>query len=306
MEKDREAFAQLAAFGKGIADAEVATHNATLENSVPDIVRFVEKGGPASFPFIFIDPTGWSGFALATIRPLLRLDPGEVLINFMTEHIRRFLDSPDEDTQESLRQLFGSDEFRERVQGLKQHDRDDAAVEEYSRRVKEVGGFRHVCSAIVLKPDQDRTHFHLIYATRNQKGIEVFKDAEKGAMAVQESARAQAQERARVSHTGQPSLLSSEELHDSSHYDSLRDRYLGKSRALVLNRLQTRGRVSYDEAWALAMSQPMTWESDLKAWISEWGESVRVEGMKPRQRVPHLGEDNILVWLLTAPRGDAS
>lgn len=297
LEKDREAFAQLAAFGKGIAGAEVATHNATLEASVPDIVTFVEKGGVASFPFIFIDPTGWSGFALETIRPLLRMDPGEVLINFMTGHIRRFLDSPDEDTQESLRQLFGSDDFRERIHGLKQHDRDDAAVEVYSRKVKEVGGFRHVCSAIVLKPEQDRTHFHLIYATRSQKGVEVFKEAEKSAMAVQESARAQAQERARVNQTGQPSLLSSDELHDPSHYDSLRDRYLGKARALVLSSLQTRGRVSYDEAWALAMSQPLTWESDLKSWIAEWRDRVRVEGMKPRQRVPHLGESNTLVWI---------
>lgn len=264
--------------------------------TLADIVRFVERGGAASFPFIFIDPTGWSGFSLETIRPLLRLDPGEVLINFMTGHIRRFLDSPDEDTQESLRQLFGSDEFRERIHGLKQHDRDDAAVEEYSRKVKEVGGFRHVCSAIVLKPEQDRTHFHLIYATRNQKGVEVFKDAEKGAMAVQESARAEAQERARVRHSGQPSLLSSEELHDPSHYDSLRERYLGKSRALVLDCLRTRGRVAYDDAWALAMSQPMTWESDLKTWIIEWRDRVRIEGMKPRQRVPRLGESNNLVW----------
>lgn len=272
----------------------------TLEASVSEIVGFVEKGGAASFPFIFIDPTGWTGFALETIRPLLRLDPGEVLINFMTGHIRRFLDSPDEDTQESLRQLFGSDEFRQRIHGLKQHDRDDAAVEEYSRKVKEVGGFRHVCSAIVLNPEQDRTHFHLIYATRSQKGVEVFKDAEKSAMTVQESARADAQQRARQSRTGQQSLLSSEELHDTSHYDSLRDRYLGKSRELVLQCLQTRRRVSYDEVWALAMSQPMTWESDLKVWIIEWRESIRVDGMKPRQRVPRLGESNSLVWIATS------
>ena len=119
---------------------------------------------------------------------------------------------------------------------------------------------------------------------------------------VQESARAQAQESARVSHTGQPSLLSSEELHDTNHYDSLRDRYLAKSRGLVLKCLQTRGRVSYDEVWALAMSQPLTWQADLKAaWVSEWRESVRGDGMKPGQRVPHLGESNILVWIATPP-----
>lgn len=299
LERDADAYAQLEAFGKGVTDAEVATRNADLESSIAAIVAFIRKGGDASFPFIFIDPTGWTGFELGTIQPLLRLDPGEVLINFMTGHIRRFLDSPDEVTRDSLRGLFGSDEFRQRIHGLTRDDRDDAAVQEYSRKVKEVGAFSHVCSAIVLNPEQDRTHFHLIYATRNPRGVEVFKDAEKSAMALQEKARGEAQQRAREGRTGQPSLLSSEELHDTSHYDFLRDRYLKKSKELVLEALRVRGRVPYDEAWALAMSQPMTWESDLKAWIVEWGSSIRIEGMKPRQRVPQRGKANSIVWRAT-------
>lgn len=299
LEKDAGAFEQLEAFGKGVEDAEVATRNASLEDSIAEIVAFIEKGGAASFPFIFIDPTGWTGFELDTIRPLLRLNPGEVLVNFMTSHIRRFLDSPDEDTQQSLRGLFGSDEFRQRIRGLTKDDRDDAAVQEYSRRVKEVGGFTHVCSAIVLNPEQDRTHFHLIYATRNPRGVEVFKAVEKSAMAVQETARGEAQQRAREGRTGQPSLLSSDELHDTSHYDALRDRYLRKSMELVVQCLKARGRVPYDEVWALAMTQPMTWESDLKGWIKDWGSSIRVEGLKPRQRVPQRGEGITLVWLET-------
>jgi three-Cys-motif partner protein len=296
LEQDKEAFDQHEAFGKSITDAEVATHNAALEDSVSEILRFIEKSGATAFPFIFIDPTGWTGFALDTIRPLLRLEPGEVLINFMTEHIRRFLEAPDEGTQESLRRLFGSDAFRLRIQGLAHQDREDAAVEEYAKQVKEVGRFSYVCSAIVLHPESDRTHFHLIYATRSRTGVEVFKDAEKSAMAVQERARAEAKQRARENRTGQASLLTSEELHDPSFYNSLRERYLAKSRALVLRSLQDRRRVLYDDVWALAMSKPLTWESDLKEWIGDWSPSVHVEGMKPRQRVPHLGESNYLVW----------
>lgn len=300
LEKDAEAFVQLEAFGKSVADAEVATRNASLEDSIAEVVAFINKGGEASFPFVFIDPTGWTGFELDTIQPLLRLNPGEVLVNFMTGHIRRFLDSPDMDTQESLRGLFGSDEFRQRISGLTKDDRDDAAVHEYSRRLKEVGDFTHVCSAIVLHPEQDRTHFHLIYATRNPKGVEVFKAAEKSAMAVQETARGEAQQRAREGRTGQRSLLSSDELHDTSHYDFLRDRYLGKSKELVLQCLKARGCVPYDDVWALALTQPMTWESDLKGWIKDWGPSIRVDGMRPRQKVPQRGEANSLVWLATS------
>jgi three-Cys-motif partner protein len=296
LEKDRDAYERLKAYAASVTDAEVVAHNSTLEDSVGTIVDFVQRGLRRSFPFIFIDPTGWTGFELDTIRPLLRLKPGEVLINFMTGHIRRFLDSDDATTQQSLRGLFGSDDFKMKIRGLDRQDRDDAAVQEYSRQVMNVGGFRHVCPAIVLNPEIDRTHFHLIYATRNALGVEVFKDAEKHAMAVQERARAEAQGRAREERTGQIALLNSEELHDSSHYNDLRNRYLRKSQELMLNILRQRGRVPYDDVWALAMSQPMTWESDLKAWIADCGGVMQVGGLQGRQRVPQRGRSHVLHW----------
>lgn len=235
---------------------------------------------------------------METISPLLRLHPGEVLINFMTGHIRRFLDSPDEETQDSFKRLFGSGAFRAKIQGLAQLEREDAAVEEYTRNAKKLGGFNFGCSAIVLHPEMDRTHFNLIYLTRNLKGVEVFKDAEKKAMDVQEAARAEAQQRKRVAREGQIELFGSKELHDSTHYESLRDRYLTKARALVLQALQSKRRLLYDDAWRLALSQPMAWESDLKEWIKEWEQEKHLEvtGMQPRQITPHRNEENYLIW----------
>jgi three-Cys-motif partner protein len=298
LEKNPAAYAKLREFTDPVTDAKIETRNATLEESIPDIVDFVRCGGRNAFPFIFIDPTGWTGFEMDTISPLLKLNPGEVLINFVTSHIRRFLDSPQEQTQESFRRMFGSGAFRAKVQGLARQDREDAAVEEYAQTVKTLGGFAHGCRAIVLHPELDRTHFDLIYATRNPKGIEVFKEVEKKAMEVQESARAAAQQRKRVARHGQPELLSSQDLHDSSHYDALRDRYVAKSRSAVHRALQTKPRLLYDEAWTLALTEPMVWESDLKVWIEEWKQEGRLEitGMKLRQRVPHRNHANFLVW----------
>jgi hypothetical protein len=216
----------------------------------------------------------------------------------MTGHIRRFLESPQAETQESFKRLFGSASFREKVQGLAHQDREDAAVREYTANAKTVGGFAFGCSAIVLHPEIDRTHFNLIYLTRNAKGVEVFKDAEKKAMEVQEAARAEAQQRKRVARSGELELFGSKELHDSSHYESLRDRYLAKARGLVLHALESKRRLLYDDAWTLALSEPMYWESDLKEWIEEWKQAGRLEivGMQPRQRVPRRGEANYLVW----------
>ncbi len=298
LEKSRAAYARLKEFAVSVIDAKIETRNDTLENSIPNITDFVRRGGAKAFPFVFIDPTGWTGFEMETITPLLRLDPGEVLINFMTGHIRRFLDSPQEETQDSFKRLFGSGSFRAKVQGLAQLEREDAAIEEYTRNAKSVGSFNFGCNAIVLHPEMDRTHFNLIYLTRNLKGIEVFKDAEKKAMEVQEAARAEAQQRKRVARKGQSELFGSKDLHDSTHYESLRERYLAKARGLVLQALESKRRLLYDDAWTLALSEPMSWESDLKQWIEEWKEQglLEVVGMQPRQRVPHRGEENYLNW----------
>ena len=50
--------------------------------------------------------------------------------------------------------------------------------------------------------------------------------------------------------------------------------------------------------WDVALAQPMTWESDLKAWILGWTKEGRLksEGWLPRQRVPHRDKGNLLVW----------
>ena len=75
----------------------------------------VRKGRRQSILLFFIDPTGWSGFALKRITPLLQQDPGEVLINFMTVHIKRFIDAPAEQERGDFEQLFGSADFREEL-----------------------------------------------------------------------------------------------------------------------------------------------------------------------------------------------
>ena len=298
LERDREAYAKLKTFADGVTDARIETKNAILEGSVEAIADFVRRGGRQTFPFTFIDPTGWTGFAMDTITPLLRMDPGEVLINLMTKDVRRFIESPEEETQASFDELFGRTGVKQRVAGLRGLERDDAVVAEYGASVRAFGAFTYVCSAIVLHPERDRTHFHLVYGTRHRKGVEVFKDAEKKAMATQETARAAAQERRRQQSTGMASLFG-DTAPDSAHYNRLRRHYIDRSSSLVRRILEQKRRVPYEEIWDVAMAQPMTWESDLKDWLRRWqGEGlIAHEGWAPRQKVPHLDEGNAVVWL---------
>jgi hypothetical protein len=183
------------------------------------------------------------------------------------------------------------------VAGTQGLDRDDVVVEEYSRSVKDNGTFTYVCTAIVLNPEQDRTHFHLIYATRHRKGVEVFKDAEKKAMKDQEAMRAAAEARRRQDATGMASLFG-DEMHSPAYYDELRGHYLTRSCGLVRHLLESEGRVPYEQVWDTAMAQPLTWESDLKDWLRQWASEGRVshEGWTPRQQVPHLDASNVVVW----------
>lgn len=298
LEEDQDTYRQLHHFADGVKKAEVQPLNGSFEESVGLIMTFIRAGGQDTFPFIFIDPKGWKGFACKRISPLLKLAPGEVLVNFMTSHIRRFVTH--EDYRQSFEELFGSAEVTDRVVGLKGPDLDDALVSEYSGMLKRVGLYTYVLPAIVLHPEFDRPHFHLIYATRHPKGVEVFKDAEKSAMQEMEKLRAGAQKRRREERTRQSELLFSpaETSNESLYYRELRDRYVSQAKQRILNLLKGRSRVLYDEAWALALEAPLVWESDLKDWVKDWQSTgeLRIEGLAVRRRVPARGRSHVLLW----------
>ena len=295
IEQDLAAYKKLCDYARCIEDAEIRVLNGSFEDSVPAILSFI-RSDRSTFPFVFIDPTGWTGFAMNRISSILRLSPGEVLINFMTGHIRRFL--KEENSYQSFAELFGSNEYREQIDELSGQDLDDALVSAYTEALKHEGSFQYVLPAIVLHPEKDRTHFHLIYATRHPKGVEVFKEIEKRAMAKMEDLRASAQRRLSEERTGQPTLFALQTPPPSRHYEELRGRYLDQAKNRVAARLRS-GRVRYDDVWILALNSPLVWESDLKEWISEWRSEGKLDihGLRPRARVPRLNSSHELVWL---------
>ncbi len=295
IEKDPAAYARLKAFCEKQSGIEIETFNGELESAVTSIVGFVRTAKGSNMPFVFVDPTGWRGFGMKAITPLLQLSPGEVLINFMTSHIRRFIET--EPSADSFKDLFGVPDVPSKIEGLSGDDRDDALVKLYSDNVSRTGKFTTL-PAIVLEPTENRTHFHLIYCTRNQRGIEVFKDTEKSAMAKMEEARANAYQRKRED-GGQRFLFVGEEMHNPAHYDALRERYMLKARKSVESMLSAQQTVLYDDAWLEAMRFPLTWETDLKGWISEWRKAgkLTIKGIKKNERVPKRGTGIALCWL---------
>lgn len=175
-------------------------------------------------------------------------------------------------------------------------DREDALVAEYRNIVAAKGDFKFTCSAIVLHPQFDRTRFHLIYATRHPKGVKVFKETEKAAMQQMQQVRGDVQQR-KHEDDAQRALLP-DMWRDSSYFDSLRERYTQSATNAILALLRRKQACPYDDAWELALSFPLTWESDLRGWIDGWVQHNQLElgGMLPRQRVLQYGKGNVLLW----------
>ena len=295
IEKDPAAYAELETFCKTVIDIEVKSLQGDFVELIPRILRFVNER-PNSFPFFFIDPKGWAPLKIRPLTPLLKRTPGEVLINFMTSFICRFLQDEDKDFGELI-----SPRALEKMEGLTGQDRYDAAAFAYADEVARAGDFDYMCTTLILKPQMDQTYYHLIYGTRHPKGVEVFKQAERDASGLMSLARADVQQRRQEESTGQHELFSVENCGaGQDHYLlGLRSRYLREARETVeqLFIMSRDRRVPYDDAWKIACRFPFVYESDLHDWIrNDWREKVSVLGMKPKQKVPKCQANNFLVW----------
>jgi three-Cys-motif partner protein len=297
LEKDKKSFAKLDAFCKSVTDIKAEARNNVLENAIPDILEFYRQGGPKNFMFTFFDPKGWKGIELDVISPLLKITPGEVLINFMTSFTRRFIESQDPELVPGFDRLYGGQAFRAKIASVSREERDDAMVEEYIRQVKAAGNFPFVCYTPVFQAQINDIHFHLIYATRSDKGLGVFKKEERKAVEVMEIARAKAQQRERES-GGTLELLSSADMHDTKFYNSLRTKYWNKAESIIRHRLSSKGPINYDALWETALTTPLVWVEDLNTFLLQLKQEgkLKITGMGEREKFPKHGH-GVLVQL---------
>ncbi|WAS92504.1 three-Cys-motif partner protein TcmP [Nannocystis punicea] len=285
VERDREAFALLERLlGEQFASVECEAYNGEFETHIREACRFAE-GGPQPFAFVFIDPTGWTGYGLKAITPLLRVRRSEVLINFMTKDITRFVDDGESVALQSFIDLFGDATYREAWRGLADLDREDRIVEVYCERVLKAGDFAYCAPTVVLNPRHDRTCYHLVYATRSLHGLIAFRDTEREATPEQREARAEAKQRERLSKGGQFEMFAAPVM-ETSYMAELQQRYHGKARAAVASKLSEGGEVDFDVLVAAALQYPMTCLGDVKDWLNGWRDEGGLEflGLSPGER----------------------
>jgi len=194
-ESDPEAYAQLreavAEFHRPEEGFEIKTYEGRFEDSVRDVRLFVG----ASFPLIFIDPTGWKGYPFDKIKPLFSQARCEVLINFMYDFINRFAYSEDVEIIDSMAPILGGPDWPDRLdlslpRGL--------AVEKLFREtLKSVGDFEFVVSTKIDKATAERPHFFIAYGTKSVDGLKTFRQIEYDALRKHAKNRAAAMEKRR-------------------------------------------------------------------------------------------------------------
>lgn len=289
VEKDNRAFAELKATVEGISDVTIELINGEFENHIADVQKFVGR----SFSLVFIDPTGWTGYPLEKITPLLQLK-GEVLINFMSDFITRFIDDPRPNIAAGFNDLFGAEWFNE-WKAL--HDagmtREAAAIRVYTERLKKAGNYKFVTSTRILKPASDRAYFYLIYATRHSKGILEFRGVEKKAVDVQERLRNDVKYQTAVARTGQPGLFGAAIMDTAvaAYEDERKNQHeIALGKLIELIKAHPKG-IKYEDLIGPVMETPLTWESDLKGWLKQLlsEDKITISGMGPRERTVKPG-----------------
>jgi len=283
IENDSQRYPLLKAYADRITDLDVVTEQWDFNEHVNDIVEFA-KQRKNSFPFIFIDPTGWTETRIDRIRPLLELNPGEVLINFMSSWVKRFLD----DDTKPFQNLLGNDFARLRT--LEGEELDDELINAYAALVKRVGRFAFTCAIPILMPDRDAIHYHLVYGTRHYKGLEVFKKTEAVAIPYMHECRAAAQRRRDEAKSKQTFLLAESETYRERRFRTFNERRRRNARSAVICLLNRETTTSYQTLFEESMQFSTVVEADLREWLEEWRADNRIQYLnwKIGQKVPHL------------------
>ena len=238
---------------------EVRTYLGKFEDAVSDIQKFIGT----SFPLIFIDPTGWTGYPLEKIKPLFERERCEVLINFMFDFVNRFTYRDDKTIIDSLNPILGGPGWRDRLDSSL--PRGSAVEKMFRETLKEIGGFKCVVSTKIDRATMDRPHFFITYATKRLEGLKVFRQTEYDALRLHERNRAGAQERLREKRTGMSDLFSGHQASvNESSIDEIVEEQCDLAADALMGVLSVRGNVRFDVVLVELLEAFMLRETNVK------------------------------------------
>jgi three-Cys-motif partner protein len=216
VEHDAEAYKQLAQVSAKFPDIAVKTYPADFLTVLPEILKDIPAN---AFAFFLIDPKGWR-IPLNTLVPMLARPNSEVIFNFMFDFINRAVSIKDSAVVAGLNGLIPHGDWRSILEsaetskpgGLSSDERKAILVNAFAGNLSQLGKYKYVAETTVLRPVKDRPLYCLFYATRHEKGIEVFRDCQADALREQSKTRATIKLKRAEAKTGQAEIFQS--LHD--------------------------------------------------------------------------------------------
>lgn len=291
IETRQEPFKQLELFAKGANSdsVRVTARNWDFTERIDHIVQYCS--GKGIFSFVFIDPWGWKLAGISQITPILRLAPGEVLINLMSSFISRFIKDGKTDFTDLLGENFPD------LRSLSGADLEFAVVRKYCDLIKQKGNFKYVCALPIMDPDSDAISFYLIYATRHWKGVQVFKDVEKRTAQETHTVRASKQQRGREMRSGNAELFGPQVQYREHRYQQLSNQNKARAKEAIWSLIREQKTVAYEDCWAEALQLSAVYESDLREWLTEWEKQgkIRTAGLSPREKVLKVNSKHLIV-----------
>ena len=128
--------------------------------------------------FAFLDPFGWSGVPITTIRDLLSSKKCEVLFNFMFDSVNRFISDDRPAILQNFSAMFGVEDFQSIQNSIPSGvERKQFLVGLYKKQLQDVCRFNFVRSFELMSASRGRTEYMLIFGTRHAKGLQAMKDA---------------------------------------------------------------------------------------------------------------------------------
>lgn len=124
---------------------------------------------------ILIDPFGFSGFTMEQIKLLMQNDKCEVIINFMYEHINRFIGHENKKILEIFDDLFACENWRKIIDVKEPEERNKKLVYLYHKQLQDYAEIKYVRSFELKRGN--RPSYYLFFGTNNIKGLEKMKDA---------------------------------------------------------------------------------------------------------------------------------
>lgn len=251
---------------------EIRAHLGKFEDAIGEIQAFIGR----SFPLIFIDPKGWTGYPFEKIRPLFVRPKCEVVINFMYEFVNRFAHSEDRETIESLDAILGGPGWMDRLDPALPRG---AAVEKLFREtLQSVGNFSFVLSTKIDRATADRPHFFITYATKSPAGLIAFREIEYLALREHAKSRANAKERRREERSSVSDLFSG---HDAAVQEATIETIIEEQEALasteLIRVLSRAGAMRFSDVVAMLLQSFMLRETNVKDVCAELAKANRIE-----------------------------